>query len=78
MDVQKEIDFLLLLDNKVTLLAEKVAVIGPLIEVIAMIKVASRRCSTKPTFIGTPRFREAPRHAELSSVRHAGPFPPFG
>ena len=38
MDVQKEIEFLLLLDNKVTLLAEKVAVIGPLIEVIAMIK----------------------------------------
>jgi hypothetical protein len=38
MDIQKEIEFLLLLDNKVTLLAEKVSVIGPLIEVIAMIK----------------------------------------
>jgi hypothetical protein len=38
MDVGKEIEFLTLLDNKVTLLSEKVAVIGPLIEVITMIK----------------------------------------
>jgi hypothetical protein len=38
MDVKSEIEFLLLLDNKVTILADKIAVIGPLIEVIAMIK----------------------------------------
>lgn len=38
MEVQKEIDFLLQLDQKVTVASENIAVIGPLIAVLAMIK----------------------------------------
>jgi hypothetical protein len=37
-DQKSEIEFLLLLDDKVTLLAQKILVNTPLIEIIAMIK----------------------------------------
>ena len=38
MDQKSEIEFLLLLDDKVTLLTQKISVNTPLIEIIAMIK----------------------------------------
>jgi hypothetical protein len=46
MDVQAEIEFLRLLDNKVTEVAEDVAIIGPLQEVIAMIQSRIQQLQT--------------------------------
>jgi hypothetical protein len=37
-DIQSELDFLLLLDNKLTLLANKISIIGPVQDMIAMVK----------------------------------------